>query len=479
MVADMGGQCRQEYNPCPHTQLEAEVLKLLKPSPLERLAAKKVARSIVNLVRRVIEDVGIEAEITVEGSYAKDTWLAGDLDIDIFVLMPKNICLQVIEEGELLARLRSKLSSYYPVEERYAQHPYLRLLAAGVWVEVVLGCKIDWGEKPLTAVDRTPLHRLFVTSRMKPYQRDEVRLLKAFMKAVGVYGAEMAVQGFSGYLVELLVLHYGCFRSVLEEAAYRWKPPVVIDFGVDSARTLASRYASKPLVVVDPVDPGRNAAAAVSWRSFATFILAARTYLERPHRLFFFEPEPPEPGEVELRRAKLVILKAKPPSPQPPDVLWGIARRAARNAAQLLNRLGFNALDYSVYVDEADGSMYIVLEVEHDVLPEHELHRGPPTWVKDHASRFVRLHYSDPAGPWVGDDGSLYSIRPRRVRRASEALMNRLSEWLPGSMRGFSIEILDPNSAISTASRSLWRWLYQFLVKAPHWLRPELYRVGR
>jgi tRNA nucleotidyltransferase (CCA-adding enzyme) len=36
------------------------------------------------------------------------------------------------------------------------------------------------------------------------------------MKGTGVYGAEAKVEGFSGYLTELLVINYGSFPKALE-----------------------------------------------------------------------------------------------------------------------------------------------------------------------------------------------------------------------------------------------------------------------
>jgi tRNA adenylyltransferase (EC 2.7.7.25) len=54
-----------------------------------------------------------------------------------------------------------------------------------------------------------------VISNLHREQKDEVRLLKKFMKGIGVYGAEIKVKGFSGYVAELLVYFYDSFRNVL------------------------------------------------------------------------------------------------------------------------------------------------------------------------------------------------------------------------------------------------------------------------
>jgi len=46
-----------------------------------------------------------------------------------------------------------------------------------------------------------------------------VRLLKKFLIGTGIYGAEIAKEGFGGYVAEVFVLHYGSFLGVLEAAS--------------------------------------------------------------------------------------------------------------------------------------------------------------------------------------------------------------------------------------------------------------------
>ncbi len=39
---------------------------------------------------------------------------------------------------------------------------------------------------------------------------------------------------------------------------------------------------TEPLIVVDPVDPHRNVAAALSLQTLSEFVVASRNYLEKP-----------------------------------------------------------------------------------------------------------------------------------------------------------------------------------------------------
>ena len=77
---------------------------------------------------------------------------------------------------------------------------------------------------------------------------NEIRLTKQFLKAVGAYGANSAIGGFSGYLVEILCIKYKGFLNLIKEIS-QWKPPVIID---------KMRTPDSPIMLCDPVDKNRN-----------------------------------------------------------------------------------------------------------------------------------------------------------------------------------------------------------------------------
>ena len=54
---------------------------------------------------------------------------------------------------------------------------------------------------------------------LTPKMRDEVRLLKGFLQSTGIYGAEIAKQGFSGYVSEVLILNFNSFENVIKSIA--------------------------------------------------------------------------------------------------------------------------------------------------------------------------------------------------------------------------------------------------------------------
>src|SRR5437867_6026547 len=90
------------------------------------------------------------------------------------------------------------------------------------------------------------------------------------MKGVGVYGAEIEKQGFSGYVCEVLVLKHDSFSEVLKHFAH-----------------LKAAAPGRLLSLPDPVDERRDLAKAISNEKVARLVLAARSYLRRPTLQFF------------------------------------------------------------------------------------------------------------------------------------------------------------------------------------------------
>ncbi|HNQ55505.1 MAG TPA: CCA tRNA nucleotidyltransferase, partial [Methanothrix sp.] len=248
----------------------------------------------------------------------RGTWLAGDYDLDIF------LGVGVEDDLEKALELARRISPDH--REKYAEHPYIQARIDGFEVDLVPCYLVDDAAHLRSAVDRTPFHNRYVKQRIAGLE-DEVLLLKQFMKGSGVYGSELRVGGFSGYLAELLVLCYGSFAAVIE-AASLWKPGLKLDL---EGRGRVEQ--ADPLVVVDPVDPGRNVAAALTLNRMLQFALAARTFMARPHIEFFFAnpPAPLSDREIEAlmeERGTLPLLIEFAAPDVVEDVLYPQLRKA-------------------------------------------------------------------------------------------------------------------------------------------------------
>src|SRR5437879_6026446 len=133
--------------------------------------------------------------------------------------------------------------------------------------------------------------RGFMQKHLTPELRLEARLLKKFAKGTATYGAEIKIGGFSGMLIDTLVLYYPSFMETLRHAS-SWNKGTLLEIGKPEG--IVSPKEKDPnvdLVVIDPVDPNRNLAAAVRPDKLWSFVAAGRQFLRNPGLWYFFPPE--------------------------------------------------------------------------------------------------------------------------------------------------------------------------------------------
>ncbi|MGV8127979.1 MAG: CCA tRNA nucleotidyltransferase [Methanothrix sp.] len=390
------------------------MLERIKPGPSERKRLQEVSAALISRIESMAEGCGLELKAMLVGSAARGTWLAGDHDLDVF------LGVGVEDDLEKALELARRISPDH--REKYAEHPYIQARIDGFEVDLVPCYLVDDASHLRSAVDRTPFHNRYVKQRIAGLE-DEVLLLKQFMKGSGVYGSELRVGGFSGYLAELLVLCYGSFAAVIE-AASLWKPGLKLDL---EGRGRVEQ--ADPLVVVDPVDPGRNVAAALTLNRMLQFALAARTFMARPDIEFFFAnpPAPLSDREIEAlmeERGTLPLLIEFAAPDVVEDVLYPQLRKAESSVNALLERKGFSILrsDVISYSNRAA----LLLEMEVWRLSRACRREGPPVWQADHISRFLAAHPKTLSGPYV-KDGRLVVEEERRYAQAADLLAAELA----------------------------------------------------
>jgi tRNA nucleotidyltransferase (CCA-adding enzyme) len=459
-------------------ELRERILRRLTPSEEEEEALKSLCQRLEDDVTRLLEEARIEGLAEVHGSAARGTWLAGERDIDLFMILDPKYDRTIFQRA--LEVVKGYVGSGYV--EAYAEHPYIKAFIEGFEVEFVPCYRVEPGRRLYSATDRTPLHTRFVNENLKPERRADVRLLKQFMKGIGVYGAEVKVGGFSGYLCELLIICMGNFEEALLRAS-RWRNGEAIDITGRWKEEELRRVFQDPLIVVDPVDPGRNVASAVSETSAWTFAAAARAFLKVPREVFFFHEEVPNPSALlEALRGRdppTLFIHVPDESPPVPDVLWGQLYRAERALTGLLERMGFRVLRSSSWSDEATRHI-IILELESVEIPRTMRFMGPPVEMAEHSERFLRAHLKDEAtvsGPWI-EGGRWWVERRRRytdARRLLEEALRRdgrgigiprvLNERL---MKGF--EILLNEEIRGALDVEFTRFMQSFIRGRPIWL---------
>lgn len=413
-------------------EIYGQVLQKVAPSPTEKEKIQSLAEEVKNRVSSELGAVMLDVRVMVGGSVAKDTWLDGEADVDVFMLFPTSLSKEKL--GEIGLRVAKRALRDFSQKERYAEHPYLEAEMNGIKVNVVPCYRVEQG-KWLSAADRSPFHTVYVKERLQTADlRDEIRLLKKFMKGVGVYGAEVRVGGFSGYLCELLVLNYQSFHHTLE-AASEWKIGTVIDIEnlyqgrFDEAR----RLFDAPLTVVDPVDANRNVAAAVSSKRLGEFIMACKIFLERPS-ISFFIPEVDAPLSPSLFKGKLsqvgydVLFLVFDCNVAVPDVLWGQLYKSLKAVKKILVQNDFNVLEASAWSDEKRRNV-LVFALESSLISASNRHLGPPIDSKE-AVDFLAKHVgadSTVIGPWVEGNRWIVGLK-RKYTDVASLLKDGLSD---------------------------------------------------
>ena len=237
-------------------ELTQRILQKITPSKEARAKVAALTRTLELKVADACMEEGVNAIVRVEGSVAKDTWLTENPDIDVFVRLPTSIPRKNL--GDIGLKIAKKAAVGYEQIERFADHPYLEIFIDGYRADIVPCYDAKPGEWQ-SATDRTPYHTDYIQAHLSEPLHGEVRLLKRFMQGIGVYGAEIKVGGFSGYLCELLVMKYGGFTQTLEAFAH-YNRRVIVDienFYAERQNELALLF-PEPLVIVDPVDKGRT-----------------------------------------------------------------------------------------------------------------------------------------------------------------------------------------------------------------------------
>lgn len=456
-------------------RVEASVAARLEPTAEFLARVSRVRESLPEKVRQVAaQRKSPLVRALVAGSAARGTFLSDRLDIDLFMLFPPDLSRERLRE-EGMALGRAVLSD--PVT-RYAEHPYLRGTFEGFTVDAVPGFAVPDPSRPLSPVDRTPFHQEFLAARETPRHVVEIRLAKQFLRTLGVYGSEVRTEGFSGYLLELLILEFGSLRGLLR-AARTWRVPVRLAPPGKEPPRLPEDVA---LVLADPVDPHRNVATALSRRNLGLTILAAGAYLAEPSEVWF-EPRPPVGlgrdealRRIEPRESHVVVTHL----PRPPlvdDTLLPQVRKAERSIAEELARAEFVVLGSSSAASAED--VVVLVEVAYAKRPAVRSRDGPPAGI-DRVGSFLEKWTAPEApvlqGPFVREDGSLGVETPALPREVGSFLLGRLprlslgrnlSSTEPSSFRVEPLAGAEESAALGEALRTLLDKRLPWLAREP------------
>jgi len=111
-----------------------QVAKKVAPSQGERERMLQLAERLKGQVQSILDKAGLGGNVSIQGSYARETWLSGEADLDIFASFPPTMDRREWTE-KVLPAIRGGMDG--KAIDRYAEHPYLEFRIKVIRVNVV------------------------------------------------------------------------------------------------------------------------------------------------------------------------------------------------------------------------------------------------------------------------------------------------------------------------------------------------------
>lgn len=408
------------------TTVAARALALCQPSSSETRQLEVTAHDVMRLIKQETASYDDVVDVVFGGSFAKGTWLHGDADVDLFVKFRPSVDEKKFEQLGTGIGLRALKNS--KPELRYSDHPYVEAFVKGVRINVVPCYDVEQG-KWQSAADRSPFHTELIRESFDDLKRSHARLLKRFLKSAGIYGAEISIGGFSGYVSEVLVLRFGSFEAVLQAAAALQERQVIAvrdKYDHDVVKGFHS-----PLVIIDPVDDRRNLGTAISPENVAKFALAARAFLEEPALKFFKLQEGKMMASARTLLSNVLIVEVTHRK-RSPDTVWGQVKRAMNAMAKQLEIAGFVVLRSSCVTDEQSHASFAFL-LESITLPRFVKRKGPEVFRRKDASSFIKGAKSRPHVTWIDREMRIATLVDRKATDARKFVKSLFRDRIENS----------------------------------------------
>lgn len=402
------------------------VLNSIKPDEKPKL----LAETFISKLNNLLITQNISARAVLGGSMAKNTFLKKDFDADIFVKF------NLKYKGQNISNLLKEIiKDEFEFEVVRGSRDYFHVFE-DILFELVPVLDVSKIEDAENVIDMSPLHVEYFKRKGEGLE-DEVRLLKQFMKANRVYGAESFVKGFSGHVVDLLVIKYGSFLNVLK-ASTKWSNVVVIDLECklkDPLMELDKSKISGPLVIVDPVQDARNAAAALGFECFNSFINAAKSFLNNPSIDFFKRKSAKDiilnkKDEGEIYELKIEPLKGND------DISGTKVLKSLEFLIDKLKDFDFNVLDFEWDFGKPSYAYFLF---KRERLNPVKIIRGPPIKIKTHCTAFKSKHEDV-----FEKNGFLYANIKREFLTVKDALNKFINDdYVKSRVKNISFNLLN------------------------------------
>lgn len=413
-----------------------DIIKEVVPNKETEDKTNRIAKKAKNLVEISSKKYPQVTGVEFGGSFAKGTWIGEKADIDIFIKFnPKSSESEFIEISKIIGF--ESMKNYGPYI-RYSDHPYVEAVIEKIKINIVPCYDVPLGQWK-SAADRSIHHTKFMRNSLKGNMKNEVRILKQFLKSNGVYGAEIAKQGFSGYVAEVLIYEFKKFFSVIKNFAE-------IKEGTIIGKT--SKKFESVISIIDPIDENRNLATAISNENIGKFVMLCRSFEKNPDMEFFYPSK-----LIKKKNIKNILVIKLSVKERSPDILWGQIKKATSNLVTQLNLNGFKVIRSKAVTNERDQS-YFIFFLESLIIPIDRIREGPSLFFREDAEKFIQKNIKKSKLIWINGDNKILCLGEREFFNAEKFLDDLLrnnveKSGIPKGLKsdinsGFEI-ISDPN----------------------------------
>lgn len=396
----------------------SQALRYCQPSAKEVEKLTTITNQVLELVRKYPSP--LINEVVAGGSFAKGTWIKDDADLDIFVKIDPSI--DKVEFEKLGRKIGLQSLKKYKTQMRYSEHPYVEAFVRNIRVNIVPCYDVERG-KWRSAADRSPFHTEYIKNNLDARKQQEVRLLKKFLKSVGIYGAQIAKSGLSGYVTEILILKYGSFTSTLHaiaDIASERQTISICEVDNDVLKTFQSS-----IIIIDPIDPRRNLGSAISAESLGKFILASRSFIHRPSLVFFAQEKNRKPKSPKLN-SNLLIIEFKY-EPRSPDIIWGQLKKTLNSISKQLQLAHFNVIRSTCTTDEK-GFAALIFMLQSVILPSYIERIGPEVFRRKESAKFISKNAKESLLFWTNREMRIVGLFNTKITNAKDYVHSLLSE---------------------------------------------------
>ena len=395
-------------------------LERIKISEKEKKLLDKISKLVTDEISSRIRKLRIDANVFIGGSLAKNTLIKKNkYDVDIFVRFSKKYSEEEIKKYMKKIFTRFHISGHKIKGKMiHGSRDYFRFyfkINKNMIFEVVPSLDIKSPEEARNITDLSYFHVNYIKKELKKNKKlaDEILLAKSFCHGQKCYGAESYILGFSGYTLELLVIYYKSFSKFLKE---------IIDAGeqivIDSAKQYKNKeeilknlniakIKEKPVILVDPTFKERNAATALSMKTFNKFRNSAKRFLENPSGGFF---EHKKADILELRQeamnlcAVFAVFEIKTKR-QPGDIAGSKLLKFSKLLSNQIAKYFDIEKEIFEYDEEKRAHIYFILKRK-----KENIHGGPSIHNHEAVEGFKKKHKI-----WYVDDGRIKCTLPTDI----------------------------------------------------------------